>query len=105
MATENPNADLENALKLEEARLAQFIYQEVMTKATDKGLLKQHLKADDALELFSAILQSAFDRALALRKELGIRVPALLTTPNLESLDHKLSRVFRNLADDVQFKI
>lgn len=100
------NSSVADARKLEEIRLKDWVIEsshevDAKIKATERKLAAQGQALSGArvsaeTEIIFASIESVIDKAIAFRRELGAKVPALLEDDNLASLRENLEQIVQS---------
>jgi len=109
------SADFAEARQLEDLKLSQDIsdatakreaqIQEAQRKLAAQGLLRSGARFTTEVNLLFESTQEIVDKAVARRKELGQRVPLLLTKPNLATLEAKLIQMIDGTVNGVKTRL
>src|ERR1035437_2579474 len=100
------SSSVADARKLEEIRLNEWVIEsshevDAKIKATERKLAAQGKALSGArvsaeTEIIFASIENVIDKAIAFRRELGAKVPALLEDGNLTSLREKLEQIVQS---------
>ena len=109
------SADFAAARRLEDIRFSQHISEAAVQREKDiralqsnlaaKGLLNSGPRYLGEVNIFFTSIESIVEKAIACRKELGIKVPALLTPPNLKVIQDKLDQIIDGGVNSVRSRL